>query len=74
MKKIFIIIFLLISSAIILLDYSDARGRGNNACKNDIEKFCSDKKGDKRAMIQCLEDNYNNLSNSCRELIDNRNG
>jgi hypothetical protein len=54
--------------ALFTLPASAERGKGkkNGPCKADIEKFCGDKKGDRKAMKACIKENKDKFSAECK--------
>lgn len=40
--------------------------RKSGPCKADIEKFCGDKKGDRKAMKACIKENKDKFSAECK--------
>ena len=44
-------------------------GRGG-ACKQYIDEWCSDKRGDHSEMIKCLEAHKDELSDGCKEMLE----
>ena len=45
---------------------------GNHPCAEDMKKYCADKKGDKKAMVECMKSHENDLSATCKEKISAR--
>src|SRR5512144_2398168 len=39
------------------------------ACKDDVQKFCADAKGDKKKVAACLKEHQAELSPACQEHI-----
>ena len=50
---------------------AEGRGGGNGPCKADIERLCGDVEG-KRARMQCLQDNEDQLSDACVEKMEKK--
>ena len=40
-----------------------------NACRNDIAQFCADVKPGKAALMQCLDQNENELAPPCAKMV-----
>ncbi|MFO1519551.1 MAG: hypothetical protein U1F57_07835 [bacterium] len=47
-----------------------AFAHGGGACKADREKYCSNVKGDFKAVHQCMKDHANDLSAECKTQIE----
>ena len=61
---------IVISSAVWLAAPATAyEGHGNGACKADVEKFCSDVSGGRRAVGECLHDHQSDLSTECQAKL-----
>jgi hypothetical protein len=41
-----------------------------NVCKDDINALCEAEKGDRKAIMQCLESNKSDLSSECSAQVD----
>jgi hypothetical protein len=41
------------------------------ACKDDIAKYCADKEHGQGAVRRCLEEHHDNVSQACRNALDN---
>lgn len=48
--------------------FKEKRKNFKEACQEDIQKFCSDVKPGKKAVIKCLKANEEKLSQECRDL------
>ncbi len=46
---------------------NNASGADKNPCSEDIAKFCKDVKPDMRAIMDCLEEHENELSDACKD-------
>lgn len=61
------ILIVITSFTLLALPASANRKEGKNGpCKADIEKFCGDKKGDRKAMKACIQDNKDKFSAECK--------
>jgi hypothetical protein len=45
-------------------------GHGNGVCKADVEKFCSDVSGGRRAVGDCLHQHQSDLSAECQAKLE----
>jgi|SRR6516225_105888 len=45
-------------------------GHGDGACKADVEKFCSDVSGGRRAVGECLHQHQSDLSAECQAKLE----
>ena len=45
-------------------------GHGDGACKTDVEKFCSDVSGGRRAVGECLQQHQSDLSADCQAKLE----
>ena len=45
-------------------------GHGDGACKADVEKFCSDVSGGRRAVGECLQQHQSDLSADCQAKLE----
>jgi len=65
---------IVISSALWLAAPASAfeghEGHGSGACKADVEKFCSDVNGGRRAVGECLHDHQSDLSSECQAKLE----
>jgi hypothetical protein len=64
---------MMVSSAIWLCAPSyaaEGHGHGDGACKADVEKFCSDVSGGRRAVHECLQDHQSDLSEGCQAKLE----
>jgi len=65
---------IVISSAVWLAAPASAfeghEGHGSGACKADVEKFCSDVSGGRRAVGECLHDHQSDLSSECQAKLE----
>ncbi len=50
-----------------LMFCANASAAVKNPCSEDIEKFCKDVKPGPRAILNCLEEHENELTDACRE-------
>jgi Cysteine rich repeat len=46
---------------------NNATAAEKNPCSQDIAKFCKDVKPDRRAIMDCLEEHENELSDACKD-------
>lgn len=46
---------------------NNASSAEKNPCSQDIAKFCKDVKPDRRAIMDCLEEHENELSDACKD-------
>jgi hypothetical protein len=54
---------------------SPARAEHQNACKDDIQKFCSDVDSkDHKAVHACLKKNKVNVSDACKQQMNHKRG
>lgn len=54
---------------------SPARAERQNACKDDIQKFCSDvDPKDHKAVHACLKKNKDNVSDPCKQQMNHKRG
>ena len=44
----------------------------NRPCREDVQKFCSDAVGDRRAIGQCIRENLDDVSEACRAAVSKR--
>jgi hypothetical protein len=45
-------------------------GHGDGTCKADVEKFCSDVTGGRRAVGECLHQHQSDLSTGCQAKLE----
>ena len=61
----------IIKQMLLLLSLSGlANSAFANVCKDDINALCDAEKGDRKAVMQCLESNKSELSSECAEQVD----
>ena len=54
---------------------SPAPAERQNACKDDIQKFCSDvDASDRKAVHACLKKNKDNVSDACKQQMAHKRG
>ena len=49
-------------------------GKMHEACKADMEKFCKDTVGDRKARRKCMQDHEKDLSEACKKAREERRG
>lgn len=50
---------------------SYAAEKNNHACLKDIQKICPNAIGDKRKLMECINENENKLSSECKTKTNN---
>lgn len=52
----------------------DGTGMVGQACQTDIQQFCAGLEHGQGAVRDCLEDNYDQVSQACRQALDTMGG
>ncbi len=70
MKKLNLVIMsvmLACSISVFAKDEGKGHGKGHGPCREDVEKFCKDVKPGGGAIIRCLKEKEDQLSQSCKD-------